>query len=284
MILRWIQPVQTVCSRALATYKFLNVETPFPKVYNVQLNRPDKRNALTIEMWEEIGQCFNELSDDSDCRAIIISGNGKIFCAGIDISAFLQIVPKQSDIAHKALYLMDVLAKFQRAFTTLESCKKPVIAAIHSGCVGGGVDLVTAADIRLISSDSFFQVKEVDIGIAADVGTLQRLPKIIGNQSAVNEMCLTARRVYADEAMKLGLASRMYVDKTSLLDGAFALAKTIASKSPVAVQGTKANLVYSRNHSVEEGLRYVATWNSAMLLGNDPVTAISGGNNFEDPS
>ncbi|XP_043202087.1 delta(3,5)-Delta(2,4)-dienoyl-CoA isomerase, mitochondrial-like, partial [Amphibalanus amphitrite] len=152
-------------------------------------------------------------------------------------------------------------------------CRKPVVAAIHGGCVGGGVDLVTAADIRLCSQDAFFQVKEVDIGLAADVGTLQRLPKVIGSRSLVNELCLTARRLGSQEALQCGLVSRVLSDRHSLTAAALSLAATIASKSPVAVQSTKLNLTYSRDHSVQEGLDHMVAWNGVMLQSEDIMKA-----------
>ena len=269
--------------RNLSTYQYLKIETPSPKVYHVQLDRPEKRNALSIEMWDEIGRVFDELSDTSDCRAIILSGNGKMFTAGIDLSAFIQVVPQQPDSAHKSLSLLRTLKKFQDSFTAVEKCTKPVIAAVHGACIGGGVDLICGADIRLMSSECYFQIKEVDIGIVADVGTIQRLPKIVGNQSLVNEYCLTARKIPSDEAARVGIVSRVLVDKASLIEEAVALAAQIASKSPVAVQGTKSNLVFSRDHTTQEGLDRVALWNSAMLLGNDPMAAMSGAGEFEDP-
>lgn len=283
MLRKALQRSLPTLGRSISTYQFLKIETPSPKVYHVQLNRPEKRNAMSLEMWYEIGEAFDELSDISDCRAIILSGNGKMFTAGIDISAFISVVPQQSDSAHKSLSLLKTVKKLQDSFTAVEKCRKPVIAAVHGACIGGGIDLISAADIRLMSSECYMQVKEVDIGIVADVGTIQRLPKIVGNQSLVNEYCLTARKISSDEAARVGIVSRVLVDKESMIEEAVALAAQIASKSPVAVQGTKSNLVYSRDHTVQEGLDRVALWNSAMLLGGDPIVAMSGAGEFEDP-
>ena len=270
--------------RCVSSYEFLKIGRPAPNVYNVQLDRPDKRNALTLEMWANIGRCFEELSGTSDCRSIVLSGNGKMFSGGIDFPvSFLSVMPQCTDPAHKSLQILEAVRRLQDSFSAVEKCRKPVICVVHGGCIGGGVDLVSAADIRLMSADAYFQVKEVDIGIAADVGTLQRLPRIVGNQSLVNEYCLTGRKVHSDEAEKVGIVSRVYPDKDSAFENAVALAAQIAGKSPVAVQGTKSNLVYSRDHTVQEGLDRVALWNSAMLLGGDPAVAMSGGKEFEDP-
>ncbi|XP_039510158.1 delta(3,5)-Delta(2,4)-dienoyl-CoA isomerase, mitochondrial-like [Pimephales promelas] len=148
-------------------------------------------------------------------------------------------------------------------------CPKPVIVAVHGGCIGGGVDLITACDIRLCTQDAWFQIKEVDIGLAADVGTLQRLPKVIGSRSLVNELAFTARKMHADEAKSCGLVSRVFPDKEAMMAGALEMAGEIASKSPVGVQGTKVNLLYSRDHSVAESLDYMSTWNMSMLQTQD---------------
>ncbi|KAK7882152.1 hypothetical protein WMY93_028326 [Mugilogobius chulae] len=162
-----------------------------------------------------------------------------------------------------------IISKYQDTFSVIEKCPKPVVVAVHGACVGGGVDLITACDIRLCTQDAWFQVKEVDIGLAADVGTLQRLPKVIGSRSLVNELALTARRLYADEALSCGLVSRVFVDKEAMMSAAMAMAEQIAARSPVAVQGTKVNLLYSRDHSVQEGLNYMAAWNMSMLQTQD---------------
>jgi delta(3,5)-delta(2,4)-dienoyl-CoA isomerase len=161
----------------------------------------------------------------------------------------------------------------QDLISSMEKCRKPVIGAIHNACVGAGVDMITAMDVRLCTADAWFCVKEVDMGLAADVGTLQRLPKVIGSQSLVNDLCLTARRMDAAEAERCGLVSTVFPSKEDLMVGALAMAANIASKSPVAVQGTKDNLVYSREHSVQEGLERIATYNMTMLQSEDLMKA-----------
>ncbi|PNJ18748.1 ECH1 isoform 4, partial [Pongo abelii] len=217
------------------SYESLRVTSAQKHVLHVQLNRPNKRNAMNKVFWREMVECFNKISRDADCRAVVISGAGKMFTAGVDLmdmaSDLLQ--PKGDDVARISWYLRDIITRYQETFNVIEKCPKPVIAAVHGGCIGGGVDLVTACDIRYCAQDAFFQVKEVDVGLAADVGTLQRLPKVIGNQS------------------------RVFPDKEVMLDAALALAAEISSKSPVAVQSTKVNLLYSRDHSVAESLNYV---------------------------
>ncbi len=153
----------------------------------------------------------------------------------------------------------------QESFTAIEKCPQPVIAAVHSACIGGGVDLLCACDIRYASKDSFFSIKEVDVGLAADVGTLQRMPKIVGNEGFVRELAYTARRFDAKEAFERGFITRVLECKDATLKAALETAEVIASKSPVAVVGTKRFLVHARDHTVQEGLEYAANWNMVML-------------------
>jgi len=169
--------------------------------------------------------------------------------------------------------LHKVVTAYQSSFTSLEKCNKPVIAAVHNACIGGGVDLITAADIRYCTSDAWFQIKEVDLGLAADVGTLQRMPKVVGNVGLVREMAFSARKMPSDEALSCGLVSRVFQDKESMLSAAFEMASTIAEKSPVAVQGTKVHLNYSRDHTVDDSLAYQAMWNGTMLQSEDLMKA-----------
>ncbi|KAM5146209.1 delta(3,5)-Delta(2,4)-dienoyl-CoA isomerase, mitochondrial isoform 2-T3 [Mantella aurantiaca] len=257
----------------LASYNYetLKVTAPRDHIFHVELNRPEKRNAMNKVFWREMVLCFRALSDDTNCRAVVVSGAGKMFTSGIDLmdlaGDFLQ--QEEEDAARIAWNLRKKIKDYQESFSVIEKCTKPVIAAIHNACIGGGVDLVTACDIRYCSQDAWFQVKEVDVGLAADVGTLQRLPSIIGSRSLVNELALTARKMMSDEALSSGLVSRVFPDKSSLLLASFDLATEIASKSPVAVQGTKINLIYARDHSVEESLDYMATWNMSMLQTQD---------------
>merc|ERR1719228_878749 len=229
-------------------------------------------NALSKVMCSEIEDVFTKLDLDPDCRVVVLSGAGKMFSAGVDLSDLAQLtgtVYSEEDIAKKSLSVYQALRQAQRFVTSLEKCRKPVICCIHNGCVGAGVDLITAADIRLCTEDAWFCVKEVDMGIAADVGTLQRLPKVIGSQSLVNELCFTARKMRGGEAQSCGLVSCSYHSKEDMMQAAVDMAAGMAAKSPVAVQGTKVNLVYSREHSVEEGLEHVAKWNMTMLQSED---------------
>ncbi|XP_071573272.1 delta(3,5)-Delta(2,4)-dienoyl-CoA isomerase, mitochondrial [Temnothorax nylanderi] len=258
------------------TYKTLAVSTPKPFVYMVKLNRPEKLNAMNPTMVKEFKECFKELSTNPDCRVVILSGAGKVFCAGIDLQGMMEIgqsLAEHEDIARRCKLLEPKIKDFQDSLTAIEECSKPVIAAVHGACIGAGVDMISAADIRYASSNAYFQIKEVDIGMAADVGTLQRFPKIVGSDSLVRELVYTARKYPATEALESGFINRMLDNEESLLNKSIEVAEDIASKSPVAVQGSKMSLVYSRDHSVQEGLDHIAMQNKAMLQSEDFLNA-----------
>ncbi|KAF7218697.1 delta(3,5)-Delta(2,4)-dienoyl-CoA isomerase, mitochondrial [Nothobranchius furzeri] len=252
-------------------YTTLAISRPVESLTHVELHRPEKRNAMNKAFWSEMVDCFNEIADDQDCRVVVMSGAGRMFTAGLDLMDMANDIlqPKGDDVARISWNLRKTITKYQETFSVIEKCPKPVVVAVHGACIGGGVDLITACDIRLCTQDAWFQVKEVDIGLAADVGTLQRLPKVIGSRSLVNELALTARKMFADEAKSSGLVSRVFADKEAMMAGALEMAGQIACRSPVAVQGTKKNLLYSRDHSVAEGLNYMATWNMSMLQTED---------------
>uniref|UniRef100_A0A914ZDJ1 Uncharacterized protein n=1 Tax=Panagrolaimus superbus TaxID=310955 RepID=A0A914ZDJ1_9BILA len=161
------------------------------------------------------------------------------------------------------------IISYQKAFRAIEECPKPVIAAIHGACIGGGIDLITACDIRVAAAESTFCVKEVDIGMAADTGSLNRLPKICGNESWVREIALTARRFDETEALQHDLVSKVYDNREDMMKGVEKMAQTIAAKSPVAIQGTKIVLNYSRDHSIQDSLNFVANWNMSQLITED---------------
>ena len=227
-------------------------------VANLILSRPDELNTMSRDFWVELGDVLEEINKNSEVRVVVMSSTGKHFCAGMDLSAFsngVDNIPdeKKPDHARIGEAVYRVAKELQGYITSLEKIRVPVIAAIHGGCIGGAVDLVTACDIRLASKDAFFCIQEINIGMAADVGTLQRLPKIIPD-SKMREMAYTGRRMYADEAKETGLVSDTYESQEEMLAAANELAKVIASKSPVAIYGLKAVMNYSRDHSVSEGL------------------------------
>jgi len=267
--------------RGVASYAFdtLKVETVSPYVVQVSLNRPEKHNAMNKVMWTEIGDAFARLGTDPDCRCVVLAGEGKNFSSGIDIADFVELgatVMGDADVARKSFKLKTTIEHFQDCFTALEKCPKPVVAAVGGACVGGGVDLVACTDVRFCSGDAYFQVKEVDLGLAADVGTLQRLPKLVGSQSLVAELCLSCRRFPAAEALDRGLVSRVLPDGDQTLAAARAFAASVAAKSPVAVQATKMTLLHARDHSVQDGLDFVKFLNMTLLQSEDVRRSIAG--------
>lgn len=246
----------------------LALSAPAEGVVHVSLNRPKKLNAMNRAFWPEVTRCFKMLSADPECRAIVLSANGRIFTAGLDLTDMPR--PKQGDdTARTAYYMHGHLLHLQESFNAIESCAKPVVACVHSACVGGGIDMIAACDVRLCTADAWFCVKEAEIGIAADLGTLQRLPKCIGSASVVRELALTARKMLAEEALRVGLVSAVSESRDAMLRDGIAMAARMASLSPIAVQVTKRQLNYARDHTVQDGLDYIASWNMAMLQADD---------------
>ena len=248
-------------------------------IANLVLSRPNELNTMSRDFWVELGDVLEEINRDSEVRVVVMSSTGKHFCAGMDLSAFsngVDNIPddKKPDHARIGEAVYRVAKELQEYISTLEKIRVPVIAAIHGGCIGGAVDLVTACDIRLASDDAFFCIQEINIGMAADVGTLQRLPKIIPD-SKMREMAYTGRRMYSAEAKETGLVSDTYKSQEDMLKAANSLAKEIASKSPVAIYGLKAVMNYSRDHSVSESLEYNALWSGAMLSQKDMTEAMT---------
>lgn len=244
-------------------------------VAHVQLNRPEKANAMNLPMWQELQVCFEYLSDAEDARVVVLSGAGKNFCAGIDLDMFAGVVgDAQSDPARAAEQLRQTILRLQDNLTAIEKCRKPVLAAIHGNCVGGGIDMVSCCDMRYCAEDAKFSIKEIDIGMTADVGTLQRLPHIVP-QGVVRELAYTGRDVKADEAQRIGLVNNVYQSREAMMASVLEIAADIASKSPLAIRGTKEMLVYTRDHSVADGLNFIATWNAGMLSQSDVMKALT---------
>lgn len=234
------------------------------QVATVRLNRPDKANSMNAVLWEELQACFEWLDEEPGVRVVILAANGNHFCAGLDLAMFGGMQGASAEPSRRAEHLRRTILKLQGNLSAIEKCRKPVLAAIHNTCIGGGVDMVCCADMRYASQDAFFSIREIDIGMAADVGTLQRLPKLIPD-GVVRELAYTGRNMGANEAREVGFVNQVYQDRDTLLREVMAIAQNIAGKSPLAVRGSKEMLLYSRDHSVVEGLNYVATWNSGML-------------------
>lgn len=239
-------------------------------IATIRLNRPDKANAMNLAMWHEIRRAFQWVDATPEARVAILEGEGKAFTAGIDLQMMMGMGDQiQNDCeARTRENLRQVILDLQDTLTSLERCRKPVLAAIHGACIGGGIDLICCADMRYCAADAHFSIKEIDIGMTADVGTLQRLPKLIG-EGLARELAYTARKFDAAEALQMRLVNRVFDSREALQAGVREIATVIAAKSPISVRGTKEMITYARDHSVADGLNYVATWNAAMLLSND---------------
>jgi enoyl-CoA hydratase len=245
-------------------------------VATVWLNRPDKANAMNSPMWQELQSCFEWLDDEPEVRAVILAARGKYFCAGIDLAMFGDLMPEEgADPARQAEKFRQVVKRLQGNLTSIERCRKPVLAAVHGLCYGGGVDIIACCDMRYASEEAVFSIKEIDVGMTADVGSLQRLPHIVP-QGIVRELAYTGRTVDAAESYEIGLVNRVYPDQGSLMAGVAAVAAEIAARSPISIRGVKATLLYARDHSVDDGLEYIATWNAGMMSQRDVMTAIAG--------
>ena len=252
-------------------------------VATLWLDSPERRNAMGPEFWADLPALMQELSDDDSVRAVVVAAKGPHFTVGLDLKTMGGAVAgggggggggaSSSKAGGSARFLKEV-HRLQRSISSVADCPKPVIAAIHGYCIGGGVDLITACDIRLCSADAKFSVRETKIAIVADVGTLQRLPRVI-SKGHVAELAYTGKDITAERAREIGLVNDVLPDADALLKAAHDMAAEIAANSPLAVQGTKQVLRACEDLSVAEGLDYVAVWNAAFLQSNDLIEAMT---------
>lgn len=241
-------------------------------VATIWLNRPDKLNAFNQAMWSALPAAVEELEQDGDTRVIMVAGRGRSFTAGIDLGD-LAGFPIGGDVAGR-MNVYQEIKRLQASFSALSDSPLPVIAAIHGHCLGAGIDLITAVDIRLASADAIFSVRETRIGMIADVGTMQRLPKVIA-PGHVAELVFTGHDITAEEAERIGLVNRVYPDAETLFEAAAGLADEIAANSPLTTRGIKQILRAGADRSIDEALDYMALWNAAFLNSNDFVEGIS---------
>ncbi|MEP5766497.1 MAG: crotonase/enoyl-CoA hydratase family protein [Halieaceae bacterium] len=242
-------------------------------VATVFLNRPDKANSMNAPMWEELQACFEWLDAEPRVRVVVLAGNGKHFCAGIDLGMFGGLIDQEQEAGRRREQLRLKVLQMQNNLSAIEKCRKPVLAAIHNTCIGGGVDMTSCCDMRYCSEDAYFAIKEIDLGMTADVGTLQRLPRLIGD-GMMRELAYTGRRMDAEEARELGFVNRVFSDREHLLAGVDAIAHDIAAKAPLAVRGTKEMILYARDHTVADSLNYIATWNAGMMSQADLLGSV----------
>lgn len=246
---------------------------PHPNIAQVTLNRPKKLNAMSTQMYHEIRSATAYLDQDPSTRCIIITGQAKFFCAGTDLTEDYTYI--SDDPARSALKAQIKLKDMQDCITSVENCRKPVIAAVSGYCIGVGFDLITACCMRFCSKNTILSVREIRIGMAADMGTLQRLPKIVGNQGWAREIVYTGKDFTGEEGAKEGLFSEIFEDYEKTLQAAIEVGKDIAEKSPVAIVGCKANCNYAMNHSVQESLDFVVRWNGWAFQSKDMDESIA---------
>ncbi len=251
-----------------------------PHVVEVALHRPQKLNAMSAAMFAELLATFQRLHRTPSVRCILLTGGeeSRAFTSGLDLGDHASLLSpagaSEHDPVRQAFKVRRLVEDYQAALSAVATVRAPVIAAIHGACIGGGVDLICATDVRLASQDALLKVAENKIGLCPDLGTLQRLPRLVGSDSWVREVCLTARDIGSEEALARGLVSALYKDAAALREGALLMAASIARLSPVAVLGCKANLNFSREHSTSSALAFQASWSSGALLTQDIAQAV----------
>ncbi|MGC3834440.1 crotonase/enoyl-CoA hydratase family protein [Moritella viscosa] len=244
-------------------------------VAHLQFSRPDKLNSMNLDFWREFPAAIAALSMTDDLRVLVISAQGPHFCAGMDLEVFQSPdnFPMGKEKARVSEAMRRFIMQLQQVFTDIEQLRIPVLTAIQGGCIGGALDLIAASDMRYCTQDAFFTIKEVELGITADLGTLQRLPSILP-QGIVRELAYTGRNFSAAEADKFGLVNQVFETQEAMLDGVLQIASQIAAHSPLAVTGSKEMLNYSRDHGVDDSLKYMATWQAGMLCLEETMTIL----------
>ena len=242
-------------------------------VAHLRLTRPEASNALNMDFWRRFGPELKALDATGEVRALVLSGEGRNFCAGMDISVFSGGAILNTDKAGDRQAFHQTARDLQETLTTLEKVRFPVIAAIQGACVGGGLDLIAACDIRLASQDAYFRIEEINIGMMADIGSLQRLPKLMP-EGVVRELAYTGVTLTVDRAERLGMINAVLPDAEAVVTAALDMAKRIATKAPLAISGSKAALNHARDHSVAEGLEWIAVMQGSLWSPADVMAAI----------
>jgi enoyl-CoA hydratase len=242
-------------------------------VAQLQLSRPEAYNSMIPEFWGELPRLINEIDRTSEARVIVLSSTGKHFSSGMDLAVFSGESSLLGDggvteVGRRRANMWMAVQHLQDSFTAIERCRLPVLAAVQGGAIGGAIDMICAADARYASADAFFCIQEINIGMTADVGTLQRLPKLIP-EGIAREWAYTGERVPAARAAEVGFVNQVFGSYDELQAGVTDIARRIAAHSPLAIWGTKEMLNYTRDHTVADGLRYIAGWQSGMFQGGD---------------
>ena len=245
-------------------------------IVNVRLNRPQKGNAFDMDMWIDFKKVFDMINSDENSKVVVLAGEGKSFSTGMDLSVFASmqsISAAESCEGRKRECLSHIIQYLQDSISAPEHCEVPVICAISGYCTGGAVDLVTACDLRYCTEDAEFSIKETDLAMVADIGTLQRVPKLIGDMQA-RELAYTGRKLSGREAEKMGLVLKCFSSHDDMMKEVFSVAKSIAEKSPLSIRGIKKTILYSRDHSVDDSLNQVKLWNAAHMYSDDLKAAM----------
>jgi len=245
-------------------------------VATLWLDNPEARNAMGPAFWHDLPLAMAELGDDESVRAVVLAARGKHFTAGLDLSMFAGPLGGEGETSEvgKRRGFLAMVKRLQASITSVAECAKPVVAAVHGACIGGGIDLITACDVRLCAANSVFSVRETRMAMVADVGTLQRLPKVISAGHAA-ELVYTGKDIDAERARAIGLVNDVLADQEAVVAAAQAMAREIAANSPLAVQGSKAVLQRGDGFTVEQSLDFVGLWNAAFIQSEDLGEAVA---------
>ena len=258
----------------MATYEVFAIDR-HEHVGTLWLANPGRRNAMGPAFWDELPRAIAEIDADDGVRAVVLAARGPHFTVGLDLKSMGSGIAEggAGGVAGRRR-LLDMIARLQGSVTAVARCSKPVVAAVHGYCIGGGIDLITACDVRIAAADAIFSIRETRMAMVADVGTLQRLPQIVA-KGHVAELAFTGDDFDAERARAIGLVNSVHADQNAVVDAAHAMAARVAANSPLAVTGTKKVLAYCEGKSVEDGLEYVAAWNAAFVASEDLGEAIS---------
>lgn len=254
-------------------------------IATIALNRPKKGNAFDLAMWEELRHCWEVVGGDKRVKAVVLRGENRTFTTGMDLSVFVNLQAQLSSVeceGRRRESLKQFIRYLQSVVTAAETCPVPVIAAVSGHCIGAGIDLLCATDLRYATKSAQFSVKEIDLAIVADMGTIQRLPRLVGQQRAT-ELCLTGRTFSGAEAAEMGLVLQAFDTEEEMMRHVQTVSQQITKKSPLTVRGVKEGLLHSRDHTVAQSLEQVQLWNSAMILSNDLLTAATAVMSKQEP-
>lgn len=246
-------------------YSFFDIQTDSQTAV-VYLNRPEKRNMMSLPFWEELPQVMDSIASDSSIKTVIIAGHGRSFSAGLDIEDFIERFDwfSQAGNAQNVDRLLSLIQMMQSGINKVAQIPQPVIAAVHSHCIGGALDLISACDIRVAAKNALFSLREVKVDIVADMGSLQRLPAIIG-EGHTRELAFTGKDIDAEQALAIGLVTHIYNDKEEMVQKALELAHQLNENSSLVMKGIKHIMNYGQNHSLDSSLSYVRTYNAGFL-------------------